>query len=108
MTAPNSSPTYLLVRRARYVPTAFLVLALLLGWVVTPWSLLAIPFIAIGTVFTSPNLNLINGAPSYLCLIAGLVLMPIHEPAGLPILLGTAAGFYGSALEMYATGKAVR
>ncbi|HEU6448804.1 MAG TPA: hypothetical protein VFV23_10255 [Verrucomicrobiae bacterium] len=67
---------------------------------VSPWWLLSIPSIAIGMFFTAPNLNLINGMPSYLSMPAGFVLMRFHEPAGLAVFAGVAVSFYGCAIEM--------
>ena len=89
-----------MVRRARFVPVLLGVAAVVLGIFVSPWWLLSIPFIAIGNLFTAPNLNLINGLPSYLSIVAGLILMRFHEPSGLAVLAGAVASFYGSALEM--------
>lgn len=77
-----------------------LVVAVLSAIFVSPWWLLSIPFVAVGNLFTAPNLNLINGMPSYLSMIAGLILMKFHQPAGLAVFVGTAASLYGSALEM--------
>lgn len=88
------------VRGARFVPVCLFVAAIVLGIVVSPWWLLSIPFIAIGALFTAPNLNLIDGMPSYLSMLAGAILLPLHEPAGLAVLAGTMASFCGSALEM--------
>jgi hypothetical protein len=74
--------------------------AVVLAVVVSPWWLLSIPFVAVGALFTAPNLNLINGMPSYLSMVAGFVLMRFHEPSGLAVLAGVMSSFYGSALEM--------
>ena len=93
------------VRRARFVPALLFATAVVLGCVVSPWWLLSIPFIAIGTRFTAPNLNLVNGFPSYLSILAGIILMRFHVASGSAVLVGTAASFYGSALEMRVFGK---
>ena len=90
----------IMVRRARFVPACLLVAAVVLGIVVSPWWLLSIPFVVIGALFTAPNLNLINGMPSYLSMLAGFILMRFHEPSGLAVLAGAMASFYGCALEM--------
>lgn len=37
--------------------------------------LLSVPCVLLGAFFTAPNLNLINGMPSYLAIVGGLVLM---------------------------------
>ncbi len=89
-----------IVRRARFVPVLLLIAAVLAAVFVSPWWLLSIPFVAVGNLFTAPNLNLINGMPSYLSMIAGFILMRFHPPAGLAIFAGSAASFYASALEM--------
>lgn len=88
------------VRPARIVPLSLFVVAVTLGIVVSPWWLLSILCVAIGAVFTAPNLNLINGLPSYLCIVAGLVLWRFYPLAGIVVLAGIIASSYGSALEM--------
>lgn len=90
----------IIVRRARFVPVLLLIAGVLAAIFVSPWWLLSIPFVAVGNLFTAPNLNLINGMPSYLSMIAGFILMRFHQPAGLAVFVGAAASFYGSALEM--------
>ncbi len=92
--------TVFLVRRARFVPVCLFVAAVVLGILKSPWWLLAIPFVVIGSLFTAPNLNLINGMPSYLSIAAGLILLRFHEPSGQAAFWGAAASLYGSALEM--------
>lgn len=77
-----------------------LMAAVLAAIFVSPWWLLSVPFVVVGNLFTAPNLNLINGMPSYLSMIAGFVLMLFHQPAGLAVFAGAAASFYGSAVEM--------
>ncbi len=94
----------ILIQRARFAPAILAIGAVVLGVVASPWWLLSIPFVIIGTLFTAPNLNLINGSLSYLSMIAGLVLLRFH-PAGVVILLSTALSFYGSALEMRICAK---
>lgn len=82
-----------------------MVAAVVLAIVFSPWWLLSIPFVAVGAVFTAPNLNLINGMPSYLSILAGFVLMGFHEASGLFVLAGVMPSFYGSALEMRLLAK---
>ena len=95
-----STDKVILVRRARFVPAGLFIAAVVLAVVASPWWLLSIPFVAVGTLFTAPNLNLVNGMPSYLSIIGGLVLVRFHEPSGLAMLAGVISSFYGSALEM--------
>jgi hypothetical protein len=96
---------WVVVRRARFVPACLYVTAVVLGITVSPWWLLSIPFVAIGAVFTAPNLNFFNGLPSYLSMLAGIILMRFHAPSGSAVLAGAAASFYGSALEMRILAK---
>ena len=100
-----SGDKVILVRRARFVPITLMIAAVVLAMVVSRWWLLSIPFVAIGAFFTAPNLNLINGMPSYVSMVAGFVLMRFHEPSGLAVLAGVLSSFYGSALEMRITAK---
>jgi hypothetical protein len=95
-----STGKVIMIRRARFVPLCLFVAAVGLGIVVSPWWLLSIPFVAIGALFTAPNLNLVNGMPSYLSMVAGFILMRFHAPSGMAVLAGAATSFYGSALEM--------
>lgn len=95
----NPNRVYL-VRRARFVPFGLQVAAVALAIVLSPWWLLSIPFVVIGSVCTAPNLNLINGLLSYLSMLAGFLLIRFHEPSGLAILAGIIPSFFGSALEM--------
>mgnify|MGYP006445404047 CR=1 FL=1 len=89
-----------MVRRARFVPMGLLIVALVAAMVVSPWWLLSIPFVAVGASFTAPNLNLVNGMPSYVSMVCGLIILRFHEPSGVAILAGVILSFYGSALEM--------
>ena len=98
---------WIMVPRARFVPVCLCVVAVVLGIVVSPWWLLSIPFVVIGSIFTAPNLNLVNGLPSYLAMFAGLILMRYHHASGLAAGAGTAASFYMSALEMRILAKPV-
>ena len=95
-----STEKVIMVRRARFVPVGLFIAAVVLAFMVSPWWLLSIPFVAVGALFTAPNLNLVNGMPSYLSMVGGFVLMRFHEPSGLAILAGVMSSFYGSALEM--------
>jgi hypothetical protein len=95
-----STEKVIMVRRARFVPVGLIVAAVVLAFTESTWWLLSIPFVAIGALFTAPNLNLVNGMPSYLSMVAGFILMRYHPPSGMAVLGGAAASFYGSALEM--------
>jgi hypothetical protein len=96
---------WIMVRRARFVPSVLMMSAVLLGIFLSTWCLLAIPFVIVGAWFTAPNLNLVNGLPSYLSMAAGFVLFKIHAPSGAAVLAGAAASFYGSAIEMRICAK---
>jgi hypothetical protein len=100
------SDKVIVVRRARFVPVGLLITAVVLGIVASPWWLLSIPLI--GALFTTPNLNLVNGMPSYLAILAGIILIRFHAPSGSAVLVGTAASFYGSALETRIFAKPYR
>lgn len=97
-----------MVRRARFVPACLLVGGVVLGIVVSPWWLLSIPFVVIGALFTAPNLNLVNGLPSWLSILAGFILIAIHEPSGVAVIAGAWLSFIGSAIEMRLFAKRCR
>ena len=94
-----------LVRGARFTPALLLVATTWLGVGSSAWSFLAIPFLAIGWIGASPNLNFADGMLSYLSMIGGLILLQVHEPSGAAVLGGTAAAFYLSSLEMRLTAQ---
>jgi hypothetical protein len=96
---------WMMVRRARFVPACLLIGAVVLGVFSSPWCLLSIPAVAIGAAFTAPNLNLVNGLPSYLLMLAGFILFQFHEPSGGAVLAGVVSSFYGSAIEMRILAK---
>jgi len=58
-------------------------------------------------LFTAPNLNLINGMPSYLSMLGGIALTQFHEPSGQAMLAGVVTSFFGSAIEMRYFAKRV-
>ena len=91
--------------RARIVPAVFTIAAILLSILVSSWWLLSIPFVAIGTMFSAPNLNMFNGLPSYLSMVVGFAIMTFHKPSGLAILAGAMTSFYLSALEIWIFAK---
>lgn len=95
-----STEKVIMVRHARFLPILLFVGAVAAGVFFSPWWLLSIPFIVVGTLFTAPNLNLINGMPSYLSMLAGFILMMFHPPSGSAVLVGAMASFYGCAIEM--------
>lgn len=82
------------------MPFGLVVVAAVLAIVFSPWWLLSIPFVAVGALFTAPNMNLMNGLPSYLSMVAGILLMEFHESSGIAMFAGVVSSFYGSALEM--------
>lgn len=96
----HENPKWFIIKPARFVPASLTVAAIIAGFTFSPWCFLSIPFVLIGSAFTAPNLNLANGMPSYLCILAGWILVFLHQPSGLAILVGTMTGFYGSSLEM--------
>ncbi len=63
------------------------------------WMLAALPFIALGSVCSAPNLNLADGFLVVVSALIGLVLSCIFEPLGVAILAGSAAGWLGGAVE---------
>ena len=100
-----TSGKYFTIKAARFVPVGLCIAAILAGIFVSPWWFLSVPFVLLGSTFTAPNLNLVNGLPSYIAILVGFILYKIHPPSGSAILLGVVAGFYGSALEMRLLAK---
>ena len=94
-----------MIRRARFAPVVLCVAAVALAIVLSPWWLLSVPCVLLGNIFTAPNLNLIDGMPSYLVMVGGFILMKHHEASGVAVVVGTATGFFLSALEMRVFAK---
>lgn len=90
------------------MPAGLCIAAFVLSIIVSAWWLLSIAFVAIGALFTAPNLNLVNGMLSYLSIVVGFLLMQFHPPSGMAVLAGATASFYGSALEMRIFAKPYR
>jgi hypothetical protein len=67
----------------------------------SPWFLAALPFIWLGSICASPNLNLANGCLAYLAIIVGVILITVFRPLGIAILAGAATGLYASAIEKW-------
>jgi hypothetical protein len=79
------------VRRAPFVPGCLLVAAMILGMVVSPWWLHSIPFVAIGAIFTAPDLNCSTGCllwdpkrqrlePTEICAWNGVTVFVLEKP----------------------------
>jgi len=95
----------IMVRSARLAPVLIAAAAVAMGITQSAWWFLALPFVAIGWMCAAPNLNLANGMFAYLSMIAGFILLRIHEQSGLAVLGGAAGSFYLCALEMRLTTK---
>jgi hypothetical protein len=65
----------------------------------TPWALLAIPFVVLGSFHAAPNLNLADGFLVVIATIAGCVVAHFHREAGDAIVLGSLPAWVLSAAE---------
>ena len=95
----------IVVRAARFVPLLLFTAVLWMGMARSNWWFLSIPFIGIGWVCASPNLNFGNGMLAYLSMLGGFVLMQFEESPGAAIAAGAAVSFYLCALEMRICAK---
>lgn len=88
-----------IVPPAVFAPISLTILALVLGFVLSWWALVAIPFIWLGAFCSSTNLNCADGCLSYISMYSGLVLMFFFKPLGIAIATGAVLGYYFSSYE---------
>jgi hypothetical protein len=100
-------PRVYIVRPAVFAP---LILSAVAAGVAIQWSwwfLVALPFIWLGSICASPNLNGADGCFAYVAMFVGFAVLPFFRPLGEPVITGTALGFYVSAIEKWARMRAV-
>jgi hypothetical protein len=88
-----------IIRPAVFAPAVLSITAVVAAVRGSWWSLVALPFIWLGSVCAQPNLNLANGCLAYLAMIVGFALLALFRPLGLAIVAGAMSGFYFSAIE---------
>jgi hypothetical protein len=88
-----------ITRPAIFAPSILSVIAVVAAFQFSWWSLVALPFIWLGSVCAQPNLNLANGCLAYLAMLIGFALTGLFRPLGLAILGGAMSGFYVSSIE---------
>ena len=74
-------------------PAILALVAIVAAITVTWWWLAAIPFIWLGSICATPNLNLISGCLTYLSVGAALIVVRFHPPVGHAILAGAISGY---------------
>ena len=92
-------PKHYVVPRAVFVPTGLALGAAGLAWMISPWCLLAMPFIYLGSVCAAPNLNLADGFLAMVTIALGFALTSVHKEAGEAVVLGTWVSWFFSAVE---------
>ncbi len=90
-----------IVPPAVFAPISLTILALVLAFALSWWSLVAIPFIWLGAFGSSPNLNLGDGCLPFLSIYLGLFLIIFFKSPGIAIAAGTALGYFLSSYEKY-------
>ena len=90
-----------LVPRAVVAPAVLSFIAVVIALQGSWWSLAAVPFIWLASACSQPNLNLADGCLAGLLIVVGFVLLALFPPVGLPVFLGSAGGYYASAIEKW-------
>jgi len=84
-----------------FVPVALCVVVIWFGWINdSPWPLLALPFIFLGSLCAAPNHNLVNGFLALVAMAIGLWVASFHKEIGSAIFGGTFSSWFLSGLEM--------
>jgi len=64
------------------------------------WALASLPFIALGSICSAPNLNLADGFLAIVSALIGLAVAKwLFQPLGIAIFAGSVTGYYGGAIE---------
>ncbi|WP_169980787.1 hypothetical protein [Tautonia rosea] len=98
MAKPEPGCWYL-IPPAVVAPVVLSGVAIVATFVVSIWSLVALPFVWLGARCAAPNLNLANGCLAYVAIFVGFLLSSWHEPRGLAITFGAIAGYSGGVIE---------
>jgi hypothetical protein len=99
------SPKAFLFPPAIVAPALLGLLSIYLAVTVTRWALLSLPFIYLGSVCASPNLNLADGCLVVVASVLGLVVLAVEKPAGLAILVSSLASWLFSSIEKIFRGR---
>ena len=92
-------PTSYRVPLAVIAPVVLVVATVFLAIAVSPWSLVAVPFILLGSLCAAPNMNLANGLLAIVAILLGIGVAYLHREVGSAIVLGTVASWFLSSLE---------
>ena len=92
---------------AKVAPVIVAVVATCLGFSVTPWAFIALPFIYLGSICAAPNLNLADGFLVLISMILGLVVAFFKKEIGVIIIVGVASSWLLSAIEKTITAKPI-
>ena len=76
------------------------------GAFLSPWALLAVPFVWLGALCSAPNLNLADGCLAWIAIVIGFVLM-FFWPPGYLISVSTALSWFLSGFERMARARPV-
>src|ERR1044071_8462665 len=87
------------VPTAVVAPLALSAVAIGLGFTSSAWTLIAVPFIALGSLCAAPNLNVADGLLAIVAIAVGLILSHFYASIGHPIWLGTIAAWLLSSVE---------
>jgi len=81
------------------VPIALSAVAIWLSLTRTAWTLIALPFILLGSVCAAPNFNLADGFIALIAMMAGMILLWVHPFSGEPVCMGSFFSWTLSSVE---------
>jgi hypothetical protein len=93
---------------AKVAPISLALLATYLGFALSPWTFIAIPFIYIGSICATPSLNLVNGFFVLVSVALGFGVALIKKEIGIIIILGATSSWILSAIEKAITAKEIK
>ena len=87
------------IRSAIIVPISLSFGAVYFAVTSSAWTLVALPFIFLGSLCAAPNFNLADGFLAIVASIAGLVVAVYFQDIGNSIFLGTIVSWFLSSIE---------
>jgi hypothetical protein len=77
------------------------------GIMFTPWAFVALPFVYLGSIGATPNLNLANGFFVLISMFLGAGVSLLKKEIGISILAGVTISWLLSAIEKAITAKPI-
>lgn len=95
------------IRHARITPLVCGIVAIAMAFLWSPWALLALPFILLGEICATPNLNLADGFWVIVSCLLGVGLLFVQSGIGFTVILSASISWFFSGFEKAMTLKPV-